>query len=87
MKRLQIQLDEALYDAVRRRAFEEQASMASVVRDAIAGSIGTPEPRLRTLEDYGFIGAGSSEPPPDGAVSVRHDAYLDEAIFARFRKP
>lgn len=86
MKRLQIQLDEAIYDALRRRAFEEQASMASIVRDALAGSVGTPEPSPRTLKDYGFVGAGSSDPPLDGPVSVRHDEFLDEAIVARFRK-
>ncbi len=86
MKRLQIQLDEATYDALRRRAFEEQASMASVVRDALAGSVGRPAPPPQTLEDFGFIGAGSSEPPLDGPVSERHDEFLDEAIVARFRK-
>ena len=86
MKRLQIQLDETVYDALRRRAFEEQASMASVVRDALAGFVGKAEPRPRTLKDFGFIGAGSSEPPPDGPVSVRHDEFLDDAIVARFRK-
>lgn len=87
MKRLQIQLDEPLYDALRRRAFEEQASMASVVRDALVGSFRTAEPSGRTLEDFGFIGAGSSEPPAGGPVSVRHDEFLDEAIAARFPKP
>lgn len=85
VKRLQIQLDEGIYDALRRRAFEEQASMASVVRDALAGFVGTPKPP-RTLDDFGFVGAGSSEPPLDGPVSVRHDEFLDEAIVARFRK-
>lgn len=86
MKRLQIQLDEAIYEALRRRAFEEQASMASIVRDALTGSVGTPGPPPRTLKDFSFIGAGSSEPPPDGPVSARHDEFLDEAIIARFRK-
>ena len=87
MKRLQIQLDEVLYDALRRRAFEEQASMASVVRDALACSFETLRPPPRTLEDFVFIGTDNSEPPPEGPVSVRHDEFLDEAIAARFRKP
>ncbi len=86
MKRLQIQLDEPLYDALRRRAFEEQASMASVVRDALAGSFRTLQPSRSTVDDFGFIGAGSSEPPAGGPVSVRHDEFLDEAIAARFPK-
>ena len=86
MKRLQIQLDEAIYDALRRRAFEEQASMASIVRNALAASVGTSAPSPPTLKDFGFVGAGSSDPPLDGPVSVRHDEFLDEAMIARFRK-
>ena len=61
--------------------------MASVVRDVLAGSFGTPQPPPRTLADFGFIGAGSSEPPLDGPVSVRHDEFLEEAITARCRMP
>ena len=87
MKRLQIQLDERLYDALRRRALEEQASMSQVVRDALAGAFNTARPPTRTLEGFGFIGAGSSEPPAGGPVSVRHDEFLDGAIAARFPKP
>ena len=86
VKRLQIQLDETLYEVLRRRAFEEQASMASVVRDALARSFGTPGSSQRTLSDFRFVGSGSSEPPPGGPVSERHDEFLDDAISARFRK-
>ena len=49
-------------------------------------SLGKPNPARATLKDFGFIGAGSSEPPPDGPVSVRHDEFLDDAIVARVRK-
>ena len=86
MKRLQIQLDETLYEALRRRAFEEQASMASVVRDALTGAFGTAGSSQRSLGDFRFVGSGSSEPPPGGPVSERHDEFLDDAISARFRK-
>ena len=86
MKRLQIQLDETLYDALRRRAFEDQASMASVVRDALAGAFGTAGSSQRALDDFQFVGSGSSERPPGGPVSERHDEFLDDAISARFRK-
>ena len=86
MKRLQIQLDETLYEVLRRRAFEEQASMASVVRDALARSFGTPGSYERSLGDFRFVGSGSSEPPTGGPVSERHDEFLDDAISARFRK-
>lgn len=86
MKRLQIQLDEVLYEALRRRAFEEQASMASVVRDALAGALVTPGSSRRSLGDFRFVGSGSSQPPLGGPVSERHDEFLDDATSARFRK-
>ena len=48
MKRTQIQLDDATYEAVRRRAFDEGRSMASVVREDLGGGIrhGNPEAAL-----------------------------------------
>ena len=36
MHRTQISLDEPLYEAVRRRAFERRISMSRMVRDALA---------------------------------------------------
>ena len=68
MQRLQIQLDERLYDA-------------------LVGSFKTARPPDHTLEGFGFIGAGSREPPGGGPVSVRHDEFLDKAIAARFPRP
>ena len=41
MKRTQIQLDDATYAAVRRKAFEQGRSMASVVRETLAEALGT----------------------------------------------
>ena len=32
MRRTQVQLDEATYDALRRKSFEERRSMAAVIR-------------------------------------------------------
>ena len=40
MKRTQIQLDDATYEAVRRRAYEQNRSMASVVRETLAKAFG-----------------------------------------------
>ncbi len=39
------------------------------------------------LSDFDFVGSGSSEPPPSGPVSVRHDEFLAEAFSSRFRLP
>ena len=86
MHRLQIQLDDQLYDAIRQRAFERRVSMASVVREAIVRTVEVPRPRPRTLSDFRFIGAGSSEPPADGPVSENHDTAFAEAALERFQK-
>ena len=52
MKRTQIQLDEATYEAVRRKAFEQGVSMASVVRETLADALGTSrESKKRKTDD------------------------------------
>ena len=85
MKRTQIQLDDATYEAVRRRAFEEGRSMASVVRETLARTFGTTAPEARkTIEDFTFVGIGSDPSPPDGVpVSVDHDRWHAEAVRGR----
>ena len=85
MKRTQIQLDDATYEAVRRRAFDEGRSMASVVREALSRTFGTAPPKSgQTIEDFSFVGIGSDPNPPDGApVSVDHDRWYAEAVGGR----
>ena len=90
MKRTQIQLDDATYEAVRRRAYEQNRSMASVVRETLASVFGI-EPHLEkrkwTIEDFPFIGTGSDpDNPPDAPVSEHHDDALAEA-FADWNRP
>lgn len=81
-RRLQIQLDESLYDRLRRRAFERQRSMAAMVREAVVDSL-TPSGSRRDPRDYpltGLVGIANSGPLPDGrAVSEHHDEVLAEA--------
>lgn len=81
MRRLQIQLDEPLYDRLRRRAFEKQTSMASLVREAVAESL-TPSGSAgrKRYPLGGLVGIAKSGPLPDGrAVSEHHDEALSEA--------
>lgn len=88
MKRTQIQLDEATYEAVRRKAFEQGVSMASVVRETLADALGTSresKKRKLTIEDFTFIGMGRDpHPPRDVPVSVDHDRWYAEAIASRW---
>lgn len=88
MKRTQIQLDDATYEAVRRRAYERGRSMASVVRETLSEAFGTASPAqepTRTIEDFTFVGMGvDSRLPEDVPVSVDHDKWLAEAIASRW---
>lgn len=84
MRRLQIQLEEPLYEALRLRAFEGRVSMASVARTAIEEALATAKPRRYRLEDFEFIGAGRHEGDGKSDVSVEHDRAIADAIQARF---
>ena len=90
MKRTQIQLDEATYEAVRRRAYEQGQSMASVVRETLADAFGTSAQsgkRAWTIEDFTFIGMGRDpNPPADVPVSEDHDKWYAETIAGRWEE-
>lgn len=91
MRRTQIQLDDATYEAVRRRAYERGRSMASVVRETLAEAFdttGEARDEKRTIDDFTFVGMGVDPQPPDDApVSVDHDKWLAEAIASRWEEP
>ncbi len=89
MKRTQIQLDDATHEAVRRRAFEQGRSMASIVRETLAEAFGTRRARpRRTIEDFTFVGKGSDPTPPqDVPVSEDHDRWYAEAVSGRWTRP
>lgn len=78
VKRTQIQLDEATYAALRLRAYQQQRSLSAVIRDALAESVGArPRKRgRRSIKDFPFVGAGTSQQGADAPVSERHDEAL-----------
>jgi plasmid stability protein len=90
MRRTQIQLDDATYEAVRRRAYERGRSMSSVVRDTLSEAFGTADQardRKRSIDDFTFVGMGvDPHPPEDVPVSVDHDKWLAEVIASRWEK-
>ena len=91
MRPMQVQLDDATYEAVRRRAREQDRSMAAVVREALSEAFGAAageQDAKRTVEDFTFVGMGrDSDPPPDVPVSVDHDKWFAEAIAGRRAEP
>jgi plasmid stability protein len=87
MKRTQIQLDDAVYEALRRRAFERQTSMAAVVREVLAEALGLGKgPRRASLADFSFVGCGRSAERPERPVSEHHDEALVEALSEKLHR-
>ena len=86
MKRTQIQLDDATYETLRRRAFEQRRSMASLVRESLAAALAAPPAGRRwTIKDFTFVGMGiDPEPPSDVPVSEDHDRWYAEAVARRW---
>lgn len=82
MKRTQLQLEEATYELLRKRAFEQGVSMANLIRLAIDEYLKGRLSKHIKLEELTFIGAGHSEPSEFDPISERHDEALAED-FAR----
>jgi hypothetical protein len=81
VRRTVIQLDEETYAELRRFAYEQGRSMASLVRETLAGSFGTKKGRRGSggLGNYPFVASGSSR-PASYTVSEEHDRALGDAI-------
>lgn len=84
MRRTLIQLDEATYRRVRERAFREERSMSSVIREIVRAALDDdrPAPRASRLGEFASVGAGRSKPPRGRPVSEDHDAALAAAFSA-----
>lgn len=81
MRRAQIQLDEEVYELLRRRAFKEKESVAGVIREIIGQEIAVSRgARIPTIRSFKFIGVGRSKQSSGKAVSERHDQALAEVF-------
>lgn len=76
MKRTQLQLDDKIYELLRRKAFDENVSIASVVRRALESYLTERRTKRPSIESFTFIGSGHSEPEGNGPISERHDDAL-----------
>ena len=82
MRRAQIQFEESLYKAVRRRAFERHLSVSAVVREAVRSQVGEYGLGRDTAKrrKLSFISSFSSRQGRLKPVSERHDEALAEVL-------
>jgi len=81
VKRVQIQIDEEVYELLRNRAFKEKKSIAGVIREIVKKDISQGDRhRSSSIKDFTFIGAGRSKQGSLKPVSERHDEALGEVL-------
>ena len=86
MKRTLIQFDEDTYDKLRNQAFSRKQSISSVVRELVSKGLGSEKrKKYARIEDFSFIGGGSSDQGRLSPVSERHDEALAE-IYGKVRR-
>jgi plasmid stability protein len=82
MRRALIQFDPETYQQLRQRAFREERSIASLVRDLVtAGLLGEARhSRPSRISQFLSVGAGRSKQRRLSPVSEQHDAALEKAF-------
>jgi hypothetical protein len=84
MKRILIQIDEETHQGLKARASREKRSIADVVRESIAAN--RRNRPIRSVDDFSFVGSGSSPADRKDRTSQNHDRALASAFSARRRK-
>ena len=82
MKRLLIQLDEDSHRKLRQRAFRQERSISSLVREMVSKSLAedaSPERRTH-VSQFASVRAGRSKQGRLSPVSEKHDDALAAAI-------
>lgn len=83
MRRTLVQFDEPTYRRLRDRAFRQQRSMASLVRELVASGLDAAEGRRARptrVADFASVKAGRSKQGRLSPVSEKHDAALAAAF-------
>ncbi len=82
MKRALVKLDEETYRKLRQRAFSQERSISSVVREMVAKGLTIDAPRERPTQVSQFLSvrAGRSKQGRLGPVSEKHDEALATAL-------
>jgi len=76
---MQLLLPEDLYERLRLKAHSRNISMVSITRVGLVSSFGMRR-RLRSIEDFSFVGVGESDQGELAPVSEKHDEALEEAF-------
>ena len=78
MRRTLVQLDEETYRELRQRAFRQERSISSLVREMVIKGLdgGGSRQRRRRTEQFASVGAGRSKQGRLSPVSEKHDAAL-----------
>lgn len=83
MRRTQIQLDEKTYEALRKKAFQENRSMADIIRSVLHERLDvSSEQTKRNSSAFAFVGSGRSQGKDSGDIAQRHDEALADAFEA-----
>jgi plasmid stability protein len=82
MKRTLVQFDEDTYRKLRERAFRQQRSMSSLVREMVANGLdnAAKQGRRKRLSQFLSVGAGRSKQGRSAPVSEKHDEALAKAF-------
>jgi plasmid stability protein len=81
MRRTLVQFDEDTYRALRQRAFREERSLSSLVRELVAQGLSSATRGQRTdIRQFTSVRAGRSKPGRFTPVSERHDDALGLAF-------
>ena len=78
MRRIPIQIDEETYESLKTRAIREGRSIADLVRESIAMNRRNVAPR--SVEEFSFVGSGSSPSDRKERTSENHDRALAIAL-------
>jgi plasmid stability protein len=82
MKRTLVQFDEDTYNTLRRRAFREERSVSSLVREMVDQGLKTATAeRPSRVGQFSSVAAGRSKKTSSTPVSEAHD----EAVAAAFK--
>ena len=77
MHRTMIQLDENLYEELKRHSFEKGLSLSALVRKILAKSLKKTTKKNPNLKAYKFIGSSASQ---QKNISQDHDEYLGKDL-------